>query len=191
MPNPPKNFSDPVEVREFVKSALKENPNRVKHVLEIATRVRESATALLLPLQEVEMAECAALLHDIGYWKPIALTGFHPADGANFLKEQGRHDLASMIIGHSCSPEEGELLGYSGIQQDQRITSKLITYWDVQIKQGGEAVSYQERLADILQRYGPDSLVGRANLKAKLRIEGLLKEVGSELARQRPQVRYI
>ena len=39
----------------------------------------------------------------------------------------------------------------------------------MQVKQGGVVVTYQERLADILARYGANSHIGRANLAAEPR----------------------
>lgn len=175
------NFRVPSEVRPFVEGALSASPARVKHVLEIAKRVRESAARVSMRGMhskiDLDLAECAALLHDIGYWPPIAHTGFHPIDGARFLEQEGEQEIPRIIVGHSCSPEEGELRGFPGICSDPGLIAKLITYWDVQVQQGGAVVSYDERLQDILARYGTESIVGQANLKAKPRIETLLMEV--------------
>ncbi len=178
----PADFRDPSQVKEFIRSCLADNSARIAHVLEIARRVRSSGELLGLKPFELDLAECAALLHDIGYWKPIALTGFHPIDGARFLEQQQESELAKLIVGHSCSPEEGELSGFPGIKQDDSLVAKLITYWDVQVKQGGYVVSYEERLAEIINRYGDTSIIGIANIRAKARIEKIIKEIGASLA---------
>lgn len=177
----PSNFQNPQQVTKFVEESLSDNPQRVLHILKIAHQVRESAIKLGLKGADLDFADCAALLHDIGYWKPIAITGFHPIDGARFLEQQGEHNLASLIVGHSCSVEEGELLGFTEIKFSSDIIAKLITYWDVQVKQGGEVVSYKERFTDIISRYGADSIVGKANIKAKPRIEKIIKEIDEML----------
>jgi len=179
--NIPTSFRDPNLVRTFIEKCLANNPKRVAHVLEISRRVRETAEKLGLRGAQLELAECAALLHDIGYWEPIAKTGFHPIDGARFLEEHQEPELAAYIIGHSCSPEEGELSGFPGIRQDPSLIAKLITYWDVQVKQGGEVVSYSERFADIISRYGEACIVGKANVLAKPRIEQLIREIDDQL----------
>ena len=177
----PASFRAPAELRHFVERCLSVNPARVAHVLEIAKRVRRSASKLGLSPADTDLAECAALLHDIGYWEPIAQSGFHPIDGARFLTAHGEPQLARFVVGHSCSPEEAAVAGISGVEQDSSLIAKLITYWDVQVKQGGEVVSYEERLADILARYGEDSAVGRANLLARPRIERLMAEMNELL----------
>ena len=178
----PSSFRIPAEVRPFMVEALAENPKRVEHVLEIARRVRNSGEKLRFSGELLDLAESAALLHDIGYWKEIALTGFHPIDGAKFLIEHGEREIADLIVGHSCSPEEGQLLGHLGIEQSPNIVAKLITFWDVQVKQGGEVVTYSERYNDILKRYGEDSIVGQANKLAKSRIELIIDEVSRLLS---------
>ncbi len=181
----PKSWIEPEGVRRFVETALNSSPSRLVHVLEIARRVRESAALLNRlgwhPPIDLEIAECAALLHDIGYWKPIAETGFHPVDGLRFLYGQGQKELGELIAGHSCSPEEGMLSGFPGIEPSPNIIARLITYWDLQVKQGGEVVSYQERLRDILSRYGPDTIVAKANLAAQPRLEALMQDVSTLL----------
>jgi hypothetical protein len=178
----PLDFKNPAQVKLFVEESLAANPRRVLHIMEIARRVRQSGKLLGFSETDLDLSECAALLHDIGYWQPIATTGFHPVDGANFLKEQGQEILADLIIGHSCSPEEGKLMGFDGIEQSKTLIGKLITYWDVQVKQGGEVVSYKERFEDIINRYGVDSIVGRANILAKPRIEAIVNEIDQLLA---------
>ncbi len=130
--NTPLDFNDPAQIELFVEESLSDSPKRVLHVMEIARRVRQSGKLLGFSEADLDLSECAALLHDIGYWQPIATTGFHPVDGANFLKGQGQEILADLIIGHSCSPEEGRLMGFDDLQQSESLIGKLITYWDVQ-----------------------------------------------------------
>lgn len=161
-------------------------PERLRHVLTIAKRVRSSVHEIAKRHPEIHIdeaeAESAALLHDIGYAPDLVDTGFHPLDGARFLKASGFPRLAELIEGHSCSPEEAEIQGFSKIVPSQDLVAKLITYWDMRTQQGGTHVSYEERLRDILQLYGETSTVGRANILAKPRLERLFEEVEALLA---------
>ncbi|MFD6223383.1 HD domain-containing protein [Nocardia asteroides] len=51
----------------------------------VARRAAEAAGAV----DDPEMLVAAAWLHDIGYGADLATTGFHPVDGAEFLRAQG------------------------------------------------------------------------------------------------------
>lgn len=60
-------------------------PRRWRHVQSVADRARWVAKALFLPDDLV----AAAWLHDIGYVPELAQTGFHPFDGARYLRRVG------------------------------------------------------------------------------------------------------
>ena len=60
-------------------------PRRWRHVQSVARRAAWAADRLSLPDQLVT----AAWLHDIGYAPGLAVTGFHPLDGARFLRRAG------------------------------------------------------------------------------------------------------
>ncbi|HEX3648664.1 MAG TPA: HD domain-containing protein, partial [Pseudonocardiaceae bacterium] len=63
-------------------------PRRWAHVRG-AGRQAEHIGRDLLPGDERELLVAAALLHDVGYAKPLARSGFHPLDGAWFLTDAG------------------------------------------------------------------------------------------------------
>jgi hypothetical protein len=180
------NLRDPLQAEGFVRKAMAGQPERLAHVFVVAQKVRESAEAILArrPVMEIdpEFACAAAWLHDIGYASCAKASGFHPHDGYVYLKRLGYGDLAEVVGGHSCSPEEAAISGYAALEPSDALAAKLITYWDMQVAQGGEVVSYAARLADILARYGPKSPIGRANLAAKPRIELIIREIKGLLA---------
>jgi len=60
-------------------------PQRWRHVQSVARRAGWAADRLSLP----EDLVAAAWLHDIGYAPGLAVTGFHPLDGARFLRRAG------------------------------------------------------------------------------------------------------
>jgi hypothetical protein len=175
------NLRNPVQAENFTKEQMCKEPERLAHVLMIAKEVRKTAAVIATKHPHLKIdpdfSYCAALLHDIGYAPCAKNTGFHPSAGHDFLKAKGFEDLAEVIIGHSSSPEEAEEKELKAIKPSEDLVAKLITYWDMQVKQGGIIVSYEERLAEIIARYGEHSAIGRANLRAKPRIMLIFKEI--------------
>jgi putative nucleotidyltransferase with HDIG domain len=51
----------------------------------------------------------AAILHDIGYAPDLVDTGFHPVDGARYLRRLGADErVVSLVAHHSCAAMEAE-----------------------------------------------------------------------------------
>ena len=175
------DFEDPVETEVFIRLAFRDSPSRSAHIIAVADNVHSSAEIIATncPDQaiDVPLAHCAALLHDVGYLKPLVRTGFHPLDGYNFLLERGFDNIANLILGHSSAPEQAQLLGLDGVVASDHLIADLITYWDLRTLQGGQIVSYQERFQDIISRYGPEHVVSRSHILAKPRIERIVARV--------------
>lgn len=109
----------------------------------------------------------AALLHDIGYSPDLQLTGFHAIDGAHFLRAEGVDEpIVSLVAYHSCAEIEADLRGLSEDlarferHHDQQMVDALV-WCDMTSSPAGEVVTVDWRLADIRDRYGPASIVGR------------------------------
>ena len=80
-------------------------PGRWRHVRSVARRARWVAKELALPDDLVT----AAWLHDIGYAPELAETGFHPLDGARYLRRVGVDgQVVSLVAYHSCAQIEAE-----------------------------------------------------------------------------------
>lgn len=75
-------------------------PRRWSHSLGVAGRARE-LKPILGP--DADLMEAAAVLHDVGYSPSIATTGFHPLDGARFLRNQENVDerVVRLVAHHS------------------------------------------------------------------------------------------
>src|SRR5947209_7611742 len=87
-------------------------PRRWAHVRGVARRARLAAP--LLSARDGELMISAALLHDIGYAPDLVIRGFHPLDGARFLRGIGCLDrLVNLVAHHSCAALEAELRGLS------------------------------------------------------------------------------
>ncbi len=91
--------------------------------------------------------------------------------------------MARRIVGHSSSPEEARLRGLVLPEGVEDLAAKLVTYWDMRVKQGGEVVTYEERLEDIFRRHGRESVVGQGHQLADARIRRLMAEIETLLGR--------
>ena len=109
----------------------------------------------------------AAWLHDIGYAPELADTGFHPLDGARYLRKIGMNgQVVSLVAYHSCAPIEAGVRGLGAelaaefAVGDQRLADALL-YCDMTTGPDGEYVRTADRLVEIRGRYGPDHEVTR------------------------------
>src|SRR5215217_3329337 len=85
---------------------------RWSHVQAVAARARE--VALAVPEGDVETLVAAAWLHDIGYAEEIGHTGFHPLDGARFLRaREWPAALVNLVAHHSGARFEAAERGMS------------------------------------------------------------------------------
>lgn len=80
------------QIAEELLSALDE---RWRHTLTIVDHAR--AFRGVLPDGELGTLEAAAYLHDIGYAPALVQTGFHPLDGARFVRAAGYERLAGLV----------------------------------------------------------------------------------------------
>jgi HD superfamily phosphodiesterase len=80
---------------------------RWAHVQGVAARARSLAPILD---DDADLLEAAAWLHDIGYSPDLADTGFHPLDGARYLRDVHAADpaLCRLVGNHSCAVIEAE-----------------------------------------------------------------------------------
>jgi hypothetical protein len=72
------------------------------------------ARTLALTLdQDAELLEAAAVLHDVGHAPESAGTGFHPLDGARYLRADTDADkrVTNLVAHHSCAWTEAEARG--------------------------------------------------------------------------------
>lgn len=109
----------------------------------------------------------AAWLHDIGYGPRIRRTGFHPLDGARFLRGIGSSELVvSLVAYHSGALFEAEERGLSGELREFAAPPEylldVLVLVDMTTSPRGERVSLDVRLAEILSRYAATDPVFRA-----------------------------
>ncbi|MFI0218825.1 HD domain-containing protein [Streptomyces lydicus] len=151
---------------ELANELLRESlPRRWAHTRGVATRAQT-----LTPLvgDDAEVLETAAVLHDIGYAPPLVVTGFHPLDGARYLRDMHAADerVNRLVANHSYALLEAEQRGLRDeladefpLLDDPLLVDALI-YCDMTTTPDGRQTTSQERLQEILGRYGEDSVVG-------------------------------
>jgi len=145
-------------------------PRRWAHVQGVAARARSLAPVLGA---DADLLAAAAWLHDIGYAPGLAATGLHALDGARYLRD-ARHApamLCRLVAHHTCAIIEAEERGLAGVlglefEPAPQALSSVLTYCDITTSPDGELVPAEERLAEILRRYGPGHLVSRSIQRA-------------------------
>ena len=76
------------DARRLAKELLRgRSEERWRHSRAVAHRASE--LAITVPETDRPVLVAAAWLHDIGYVKPLRKTGFHPLDGATYLRAKG------------------------------------------------------------------------------------------------------
>jgi hypothetical protein len=112
----------------------------------------------------------AAHLHDIGYAPELRGTGAHQIDGALYVRSFGHERLAGLVAHHSASRFELNLRGLADRlaafpNEASDVTAALI-YCDLTTGPSGSPVSLEERIAEVVQRYGTSHLVSQALIEA-------------------------
>ncbi|MEU6618080.1 HD domain-containing protein [Streptomyces parvus] len=134
----------------------------------------------------------SAALHDVGYAPRLAETGFHPLDGARFLRDVHGADerLVRLVANHSFALLEAEERGLRAVLEaefplldDQRLVDALV-YCDMTTTPDGQVNTVDSRLAEITGRYGSDSVVGRFIRRASPEILAAVGRVEAALAAQ-------
>jgi putative nucleotidyltransferase with HDIG domain len=163
---------------------------RWKHVQGVAARAAELAPAL--DVTERETLTTAAWLHDIGYAPDIARTGFHPLDGARFLRDEGwPPEVVNLVAHHSGARYEGAERGLAEELaefpfeltdlQDALDAADLTTGPD------GEPVTFAERMDEIAARYPPDDPVARFWPRARAVEADAIERTMARLATAQPR----
>lgn len=141
-------------------------PQRWAHVRATA-RVARRIGPLLLATYERDLLVAAALLHDIGYARPLVASGFHPLDGARFLhRVNAPMRLCALVANHSGAAAVARLRGFAdqlGEFPDEATTLRdALWYCDMSVNASGQSVTLEQRIADIRMRHATDSFVVRA-----------------------------
>ncbi|MFL5587236.1 MAG: HD domain-containing protein [Ktedonobacteraceae bacterium] len=143
--------------------------DRWRHVQSVVEKA--CSVSRILEEKDQPYLLTAAYLHDIGYAPSLKKTGFHPLDGANdVLQAFGNKRLASLVAYHSEAQFEAELWGYGqalhAFCRQRSAVADALTYCDMTTSPTGFNISFEERIADILHRYGNEDIVSQALCQA-------------------------
>jgi len=146
-------------------------PRRWAHSQGVAAQAHSLAPILG---KDADLLEAAAWLHDGGYSPELVDTGFHPLDGARYLRDAQHADdmLCRLVAHHSFAVIEAEERGLSGILLREfplppRDLADALTYSDITTSPEGNALTVHDRLAEIRMRYGPGHVVTRSVARSK------------------------
>ncbi|RJO80220.1 HD domain-containing protein [Nocardia panacis] len=134
----------------------------------------------------------SAILHDVGYAPTLAVTGFHPLDGARFLRDMHHADerLVRLVANHTFAPLEADERGLREQLEaefpilDDPLLVDALTYCDMTTTPDGTPTTPADRIAEIVTRYGPNTLVGRFIQRAKPEILAATARVEQATAAQ-------
>lgn len=139
-------------------------PRRWNHVQGVGAWAE--AVAVSLGDQDDVLA-CSGWLHDIGYAPDIADTGFHPLDGARFLRRAGIDErVVCLVAHHTCAQLEAEERGLGDVlaaefPRERTEIADALLYCDMTTSPDGFPVAVEDRLTEIRARYGPEAIVTR------------------------------
>jgi HD domain len=180
--------SSPVWAQGIARRVLAEAlPGRWAHTRGVAAQARAVGPVLGW---DTDLIEAAAWLHDIGYAPGLAVTGFHPLDGARHLRDcQDAAPVVCVLVAHHTGAVvEAAERGLSGpllaeFPLNGRWSEQVIavTYCDLTTGPRGERLRPQERIAEVLSRYEPDSPVHRAMQQSAPKFLDQCREVTAAL----------
>ncbi|EWT06829.1 phosphohydrolase [Intrasporangium chromatireducens Q5-1] len=155
--------TDLAAAAELARSHLARVEPRWTHVQAVGRTMERLCAQHDLPR---ELA-AAGWLHDIGYAPDLVDSGFHPLDGARFLQGIGESELVTSLVAyHSGAKFEAEERGLhselAGFDEPPQDALDVLNLVDMTTGPEGARVPVDERLSEILSRYGATDPVGRA-----------------------------
>src|SRR5262245_7721866 len=144
-------------------------------------------TPRTVPPSAVDTLIAAAWLHDIGYGSRLHDSGFHPLDGALYLRGEGWPEgVCTLVAHHSDSRFVARVLGLDERMRQFAFAedplSDALTVADNTVGPNGTIMSVDVRLREKLTRHGPDSTNARANPERDDYIRAADRRVAHRLA---------
>ena len=168
-----------------------ELPRRWAHTAGVASKARRLAPILG---ESGDLVEAACWLHDIGYASPLHDTGFHPLDGARYLRDVAGVDLllCRLVANHSCALIEATERGHGTDLAREfppvpRPLGDALIYCDMTTGPDGRDLTVRRRIAEIRKRYGPEHVVSRSILQSAPELIAAVDRVQSKLVMVAPR----
>lgn len=172
--------------RSVAEALIGDSGNRWRHTAGVAERAAELADRLGL---DPDVLVAAAWLHDIGYAAPIALTGFHPLDGAVHLSAEGwPARIAGLVAYHSgarfVAVARGLAEPMAAFPDERSLMADALTYADQTVGPAGARVDTETRYAEMLHRQGPCSWNAKVGADRRPHLRAIAARVEHLLAVQ-------
>jgi putative nucleotidyltransferase with HDIG domain len=175
------------KARDLAASLLYESlPRRWRHVQAVGTKAQRVSAVLAEADREVLVA--AAWLHDIGYAPPLVRSGFHPLDGARWLRSRGFDERVTCLVAHhTCALLEADERGLAGelgteFSREESPTADALWYCDATTGPDGQDFDVFDRLNEVRVRYGPADPVTRFINRAEPDIVAAVRRTEARLA---------
>lgn len=155
-------------------------PQRWRHVQAVAAEAARLSAELNIDCRAVVSA---AWLHDIGYAPAVADTGFHPLDGARYLRKRDWDDEVCRLVAHHTDAAHqadaqglgealrSEFAEVGGLKQD------IVWAADATTGPNGERFTLVERIAEIHKRYGAGHPVAERMTASRDALEAAIDRV--------------
>ncbi len=164
--------------------------DRWKHVRAVGERAR--GIGAILDQEDRTYLVAAAYLHDIGYAPDLQWTGLHQLDGARYVQSFGAERLACLIAHHSEARFEIRLRGFgnelAAYKREESWVSDALTYCDLTTSPTGQRMTFEDRIAEVEQRYGEGEIVD-ALRQATPYLVGAIARTKDRLRQRRSQPR--
>lgn len=168
------------ELLEDVATRLAHTGRVAAQAARVSCLLEEPWTAALAP---------AAWLHDIGYSPLLGSTGFHPLDGARHLRALAwPAEVCRLVAWHTNAAHEASLRGLAPTLRDEFEPPPpdawaALAWADLTSSPAGECWSIEQRVADVLRRYPPGSIVHQAMSASRAKLLTVAGAVGEQLDR--------
>jgi hypothetical protein len=157
--------------------------NRWTHVQAVARQA--GRVAAVLSAEDGEVLVAAALLHDVGYAPSLNLLGFHPVDGARFLRTHSQERLACLVAHHSGARFEAEERGLvdelAAFPLEEGPVLDALIYADMTTGPAGQPMTLDQRVDEIQHRYPPNDPVHRAIVRARPLLQAAIERTRQRL----------
>jgi HD superfamily phosphodiesterase len=124
---------------------------RWRHTLRVVERAQSFRD--VLDRDELDVLLAAGYVHDVGYAPDLAEVGFHPLDGARFVRDAGHERLAGLVAHHSASDAEAQERGFTdklaAFPAEDSLVARALTYCDLTTGPNGEEVGVSARLSSV------------------------------------------
>ena len=128
--------------------------------------------AAVFSAEDGDVLVAAASLFDVGYAPSLNRLGFHPVDGARFLRDHGQERLACLVAHHSGARFEAEERGLvdelAAFPVQEGPIMDALVYADMTTGPAGQPMSLDQRVDEVLRRYPAGDPVHRAIVRAHL-----------------------